>query len=96
MTQFTADTQQMRTKSAQVLRTAEQVRTEVNSLQSSLLQLQGAWSGGASTQFQSLLTQWRAVQTKVEASLTQISTALTTASTQYDEAERANRALFQH
>ncbi|RKW69439.1 WXG100 family type VII secretion target [Galactobacter caseinivorans] len=96
MTQFTADTQQMRTKSAQVLRTAEQVRTEVNSLQASLLQLQGAWSGGASTQFQSLLTQWRAVQSKVEASLTQISTALTTASTQYDEAERTNRALFQH
>ena len=94
MTSFAADTQLMRTKSAQVLSTAERLRADVNSMQASLLELQGAWSGGASGQFQALITQWRAVQSKVETSLEQISRALSTASTHYDEAERANVSLF--
>ncbi|WP_291278254.1 WXG100 family type VII secretion target [Galactobacter sp.] len=94
MTQFTADTQAMRTKSAQAMNTVEQLRGEVNALQSSLQDLSGSWTGGASARFQELLTQWRGVQAQVEDSLSRIGQALTSASSRYDEVEQANVALF--
>ncbi|RII42373.1 WXG100 family type VII secretion target [Galactobacter valiniphilus] len=94
MATFSTDTALMRTKSAQVLATAERVRSEVSSMHASLQDLSGSWSGAASQQFQGLITQWRQVQSKVEESLAQISRALSSASTQYDEVERANASLF--
>ncbi|MDR2255224.1 MAG: WXG100 family type VII secretion target [Arthrobacter sp.] len=94
MATFSTDTALMRTKSAQVLSTAERVRSEVATMHASLQDLNNAWSGAASQRFQGLITQWRQVQAKVEESLTQISQALSSASTHYDEAERANTSLF--
>lgn len=94
MTQFTTDTQAMRAKSSHTLNTVEQLRAQANTLQSSLQDLSGSWTGAASARFQELLIQWRSVQAQVEESLSGIGRALTSASTHYDEAERANTAMF--
>lgn len=94
MTTFTTDTQLLRAKSANVLATAERLRSEVATMHAGLQELQGAWTGGASANFHQLVAQWRAAQERMEESLTGISQALGTASNHYEEAERANLGLF--
>ncbi|MFL4478747.1 WXG100 family type VII secretion target [Paeniglutamicibacter sp. ORCA_105] len=94
MSTFAANTNEMQARSMSLHATIERVRAEVNSLTSSLQDLQGTWQGAASTNFQSVVADWRNTQARVEESLSSIGTALNRASVQYDEAEAANASLF--
>ncbi|MGL3807717.1 WXG100 family type VII secretion target [Paeniglutamicibacter sp. R2-26] len=94
MSTFAANTGEMQMRSMAVQATIERVRAEVNSMTSSLQDLQGTWQGAASANFQSVVADWRTTQIRVEESLNAIGTALNRASVHYEEAEAANTNLF--
>ncbi|MCO1339312.1 WXG100 family type VII secretion target [Zhihengliuella halotolerans] len=94
MSMFTANTVEMRAKAQSVQGTIERLRAEVNTMQSSLQELEGTWRGAAAANFQSVVADWRNTQLRVEESLTNINTALGRASHQYDDAEAANASMF--
>lgn len=94
MSSFSANTDDMRGRAQAVQGTIERLRTEVNTMQSSLRDLESSWHGAAATNFQAVVADWRATQMKVEESLTAINTALSHASQQYEEAEAANARMF--
>ncbi|MGY5318121.1 WXG100 family type VII secretion target [Neomicrococcus lactis] len=94
MSNFATNTEEMRTKSANIQVTAERIRADINTMQASLHELEGTWQGMASSNFQSVVQQWRATQTQVEESLNSISRALTVSAQHYDDAEQANASMF--
>ncbi|GAB3257376.1 WXG100 family type VII secretion target [Arthrobacter pigmenti] len=94
MAQFNVDSEALQVKSAAVRGSVERIRTEVETMQRSLQELQGSWTGAASTTFQGLIVEWRGTQIKVESSLESINAALSTAATQYAQTEQANTRMF--
>ncbi|WP_026534153.1 WXG100 family type VII secretion target [Arthrobacter sp. H14] len=94
MAQFNVDSEVLQLRSSAVRGSVERIRTEVETMQRGLQELQGSWTGAAATTFQGLIVDWRATQMKVEASLESINTALSTAATQYAQAEQANTRMF--
>lgn len=94
MSNFATNTEEMRTKSANIQATAERIRADINTMQANLQELEGTWQGVASSNFQGVVAQWRATQTQVEESLNSISRALTVSAQQYDDAEQANASMF--
>lgn len=94
MSNFATNTEEMRTKSANIQSTAERIRADINTMQANLQELEGTWHGVASANFQGVVTQWRATQTQVEESLNSISRALTMGAQHYDDAEQANASMF--
>lgn len=94
MAQFNVDSEVLQLKSSAVRGSVERIRTEVETMQRGLQELQGSWTGAAATTFQGLIIDWRGTQLKVETSLESINTALSTAATQYAQAEQANTRMF--
>ncbi|WP_026820164.1 WXG100 family type VII secretion target [Arthrobacter castelli] len=94
MAQFNVDSEALQVKSAAVRGSVERIRAEVETMQRSLQELQGSWTGAASTTFQGLIVEWRGTQVKVESSLESINTALSAAATQYAQTEQANTRMF--
>lgn len=94
MSNFATNTEDMRTKSANIQATAERIRADINTMQSSLQELEGTWQGVASANFQGVVAQWRSTQLQVEESLNSISRALTQSAQHYDDAEQANASMF--
>lgn len=94
MSSFAANTVEMRAKAQAVQGTIERLRSEVNTMQGSLQELEGTWHGSAAANFQMVISDWRATQLRVEESLTNINAALARASQQYDDAEAANASMF--
>ncbi|HXD28047.1 WXG100 family type VII secretion target [Arthrobacter sp. JSM 101049] len=94
MGSFAANTDDMRGRAQAVQGTIERLRSEVDTMQAGLRDLESSWHGAAASNFQAVVADWRATQLKVEQSLTGINTALAHASQQYDEAEAANARMF--
>jgi WXG100 family type VII secretion target len=94
MSNFAANTTEMRNKAMAVQGTIERLRAEVNTMQGGLRELESTWQGAAAANFQGVVADWRATQLRVEESLTGINTALARASQQYDDAEAANASMF--
>lgn len=94
MSSFSANTAEMRGKAQAVQGTIERLRSEVNTMQGGLRELESTWHGAAATNFQAVVADWRTTQMKVEESLTSINAALAQASQQYDDAEAANARMF--
>ena len=87
MAQFVVDSETIAAKAAQA-------KTQVAGMTASLQDLQGSWTGSASTNFQAVLDNWRGTQKRVEESITQINEALDRAGVNYAETENANAAMF--
>lgn len=94
MSSFGANTAEMRGKAQAVQGTIERLRSEVNTMQGGLRELESTWHGAAATNFQGVIAEWRATQARVEEALANINTALAHASQQYDDAEASNASMF--
>ncbi|WP_421084363.1 WXG100 family type VII secretion target [Rothia nasimurium] len=94
MAQFVVDSDLIASKSAQARAQVETIVAEVNALTASLQDLQGSWTGSASTNFQGVLMNWRNTQRQVEESIAQINEALSRAGVNYSETEMANASMF--
>lgn len=94
MAQFNVDADLIASKSAQARGQVDTIVSEVNALTTSLQDLQGSWTGSASTNFQGVLTNWRNTQRQVEESIAQINEALSRAGVNYSDTEQANASMF--
>lgn len=94
MTRFQVDSDQVAAVSAQTRAMAGRVEADVAALLSSLLDLQGSWTGAASAAFQGCVTEWRALHQQVTQSLASLQTALDTSGRQYAEAEAQSLRMF--
>jgi len=74
--------------------TIARVQGDLQQLTHSLQSLQGAWSGQASTAFQTVFTEWRSTQLALEAQLIQVAESLGFAAQHYAELEIQNTRLF--
>jgi WXG100 family type VII secretion target len=96
MSQFQVDSARVAQASAAVHTSAVQIGGEVDRMMRHLLDLQGSWTGQASTSFQHVVNDWRATQERVRAALDEIRQALALAGRQYEEAEGAAVRMFSH
>ena len=96
MSTFSTNTGEMQIKSQAVMNTIDRLRTEVNTMQMNLDQLQGTWQGSAATSFQAIVAEWRGTHVRIEEALASIATALQHASAQYEEVEQVNTSLFRY
>ena len=87
MAQFVVDSETIAAKAAQAKTQVANISAEVTGMTASLQDLQGSWTGSASTN-------WRGTQKRVEESITQINEALDRAGVNYAETENANAAMF--
>ena len=94
MAQFVVDSETIAAKAAQAKTQVANISAEVNGMTASLPDLQGSWTGSASTNFQAVLDNWRGTQKRVEESITQINEALDRAGVNYAETENTNAAMF--
>ena len=94
MAQFVVDSETIAAKAAQAKTQVANISAEVTGMTASLQDLQGSWTGSASTNFQAVLDNWRGTQKRVEESITQINEALYRAGVNYSETENANAAMF--
>ena len=94
MAQLVVDSETIAAKAAQAKTQVANISAEVTGMTASLQDLQGSWTGSASTNFQAVLDNWRGTQKRVEESITQINEALDRASVNYAETENANAAMF--
>jgi early secretory antigenic target protein ESAT-6 len=96
MTTYQVDSEAVLNATGSIHASMERLSGESSALLGQLVNLQGSWTGTASTAFQSVVSEWRATQQRVEQSLGSIGQALTVAGQQYAEAETANARLFGH
>ena len=94
MTTFQVDSDAVLGATGSIHASMERLQGESSSLLGQLMNLQGSWTGSASSAFQSVIADWRATQTRVEESLGTIGSALGTVAQQYAEAETSNTGLF--
>ncbi len=96
MTSYQVDSEAVLGATATIHASMERISAESGALLGQLVNLQGSWTGAASTAFQSVISDWRATQHRVEESLGAIGRGLGAAAQQYAEAETANARIFQH
>jgi early secretory antigenic target protein ESAT-6 len=96
MTRYQVDSDEVLGVSSAARATVGRIHAEAASLHSQLVNLQGSWSGQASTAFQSLALDWKATQHRVDETLAAITQALNQAGQQYAEIEATNARLFAH
>jgi 6 kDa early secretory antigenic target len=94
MPAFSVDSDAVLSATGAMRGTMDRVHADTAAMLGLLTQLQGSWTGAASTAFQSALEQWRAAQVQVEDALGAINAALSAAGTQYADAEAATVGLF--
>jgi 6 kDa early secretory antigenic target len=96
MTTYQVDSDAVLGATSSIHASMERLSSESGALLTQLVNLQGSWTGAASTAFQGVVAEWRATQQRVEESLGTIGRALGTAGQHYAEAETANAGLFRH
>jgi WXG100 family type VII secretion target len=96
MTTYQVDSDAVLGATSSIHASMERLSGESSALLGQLVNLQGSWTGSASSAFQSVVADWRATQQRVEESLGGIGRALGAAAHQYAEAETANASLFRH
>lgn len=94
MTRYQVDSEAVLGATAAIRNSMSRIQSEVSGLNGQLTNLQGSWTGQASTAFQSVVADWRATQQRVEESLAAINQALGVAGQQYADIEAANARLF--
>lgn len=94
MSVFHVDSDEVARCSALVRASANNLRSEVNTMMASLNALEASWSGMASAQFTATVSQWRGMQVQLEQTLDDISLALANAATTYSDAESQASAMF--
>ena len=94
MTTFQVDSDAVLGATGSIQASMERLSSESSSMLGQLVNLQGSWTGSASSAFQSVVAEWRATQQRVEESLGTIGHALGTVAQQYAEAELSNTGLF--
>jgi len=94
MTRYQVDSEAVLSATGAARASIDRIQAEVSSLHGQLVNLQGSWTGQASTAFQSVVTEWKATQQRVEESSRSINQALTLAAQQYAEIESSNARLF--
>ena len=94
MTRFQVDSEAVAQTTAQVHAAMGRIQNDVALLHGRLVELQGSWSGQASTAFQGVVGDWQATQRRVEESLASINQALAQAGRTYAEVEAQNARLF--
>jgi WXG100 family type VII secretion target len=94
MTTFQVDSDAVIGATGSIHASMERLAGESAALLGQLVNLQGSWTGTASSAFQSVVSEWRATQQHVEQSLGTIGHALGTVAQQYTEAELSNTGLF--
>lgn len=70
------------------------IQSEVAGLHGQLVNLQGTWTGQASSAFGGVISEWRMTQQRVEENLAAINQALGHAGQQYADIEATNARLF--
>ncbi len=94
MTTFQVDSDAVLGATGSINASMERLLGESTALLNQLVNLQGSWTGTASSAFQSVVSEWHATQKHVEESLGSIGHALGTVAQQYTEAELSNAGLF--
>ena len=94
MAVFSVDSDAVFTASRAIGGTVDRLESESAALLAQLTQLQGSWSGAASSAFAGVVERWRATQQQVAASLAEITQALSVAGQQYADVEQASTSLF--
>jgi 6 kDa early secretory antigenic target len=92
--QFTVDTERIQTASGDIARISSEIDGQVTAMMGRLTALEGAWTGTASSRFQSLVAQWQGTQKQVRASLDSIGGVLAAAGVQYAETEAQTLRMF--
>lgn len=93
-TQFQVDTERIQAASGDIARISSEIEGQVTSMMSTLVALQDAWKGSASTRFQGVVGEWQGTQTQVRAALDNIGTVLAAAGAQYAETEAQTLRMF--
>jgi WXG100 family type VII secretion target len=88
------DTDHIRTASGDIARISGEIDAQVTAMMARLTSLQGAWTGGAASRFQSLVADWQGTQKQVRASLDAIGGALAAAGAQYAQTEAQTLRMF--
>jgi len=91
---FQVDTERIQAASGDIARISGEIEGQVAQMMSRLTALQDAWTGGAATRFQGVVTQWQGTQRQVQASLDSIGQVLGAAGAQYAETEAQNMRMF--
>ena len=94
MTRYQVDSEAVLSATGAVRTTIGRIQSEVTSLDGQLANLQGSWTGQASSAFVAVVTDWKTTQHRVEETLAAINAALTQAGQQYADIEQANARLF--
>jgi early secretory antigenic target protein ESAT-6 len=79
---------------ADVQGSANQIRGRLDRLDSELAPPRSDWTGAASEAYQQAKTEWTKAITSMQQLLTQIGSAVSTSNTEYQSAERTNRARW--
>ena len=93
-TTFQVDTERITAASGDIARISAEIDSQVTAMMSRLHGLQDAWTGSASTRFQSLVAEWQGTQRQVRTSLESIGTVLGAAGAQYAETEAQTLRMF--
>jgi WXG100 family type VII secretion target len=93
-TQFHVDTGRLQAAAGDIARISGEIDSQVAAMMGRLQSLQDAWTGTASSRFQSLAAEWQATQRQVRTSLDSIGQVLATAGVQYAEAEAHALRMF--
>lgn len=94
--QYTVDSDAVITTTGAVRGSIARIQGEVQALHGQLSNLQGSWTGQASSAFQSAVTAWKVTEQRVEENLNALNLALGQAGQQYADIEASNARLFLH
>jgi WXG100 family type VII secretion target len=92
--QFNVDTGRLQAAAGDIARISGEIDGQVAAMMGRLQGLQDAWTGTASSRFQTLVAEWQGTQRQVRASLDSIGSVLATAGVQYAEAEAQALRMF--
>lgn len=93
-TQFQVDTDRIQAAAGDIARISGEIEAQVTAMMGSLVALQDAWTGTASTRFQGVVGEWQGTQRQVRLSLDTIGRVLSSAGAQYAETEANAVRLF--
>lgn len=94
MTRYQVDSEAVLSATGAVRSSIGRIQAEVSGLHAQLTDLQGSWTGQASSAFAGVVAEWKITQQRVEENLAAINTALGQAGQQYADIEAANARLF--
>ncbi len=91
---FTVDTERIQSASSDMSAIAGEIESSVGAMHARLSALQGAWTGSAAAEFQSVIAEWNALQQRVRGDLAHIAALTARAGGTYQSTENDVRGLF--